>query len=158
MSCGQVPKKMAVDYLTGRYIGSVELIYQQSLLNIGLKDQRELKECDAMVFASNEKPTITVYKKKTSGDSFPPLTIDISAIKPLPDGSTFNIPEQQMNTTIGSVMIGGSGGVTDSDGNKKDGIVTTKYLTFSYSGSVQISIKGDTVSLPFTVFYNLEKQ
>jgi len=149
-SCGQIKKQIAGDQLLGTYSGKVTYVYKHSLQNIGLKDKsKELKG------------TITVYKNsnneifiKTSDGN-----LKVSGITFAANGSTFNIPYQNVVQKDGSTLLVQGFQIADFDGAKYDGIYYSEnnILNFGYETIIKYDYWGTKADLSVICLYEFSK-
>lgn len=150
ISCGQIKKEIAGDQLLGTYSGKATFVYKHSLQNIGLDDE------------SNEsKGTINIYKNANNelfiktGDG----NLKISGITLASNGTTFNIPYQNVVQQTGNTQLIQGVQTAELEGVKFDGIYYSEnnILNFGYETVIKYDYWGTKADVSVICIYVFSK-
>lgn len=150
-SCGEIKKGIAGDQLIGTFSGKATFVYKHSLLNIGLDDEFE-----------EATGTISIYKNQ-SGQIFISTgdggDLKLSGISLASNGTTFNIPSQNVSQKDGSFRMIQGQQVAELDGVKFDGIYYSEsnVLSFAYETSVLYDFGGISEEVSVICVYEFAK-
>lgn len=149
-SCGQIDKKLASDEIIGMYTGKVTYIYKHTLQNIGLEDESKETEGSISIF-KNKGGDIYIQ----TGDG----NIKISALTKISNGTTFNIPNQNIKQPDGTIGVFQGFQNADVEGVKYDGILLTQsnVLTFGYETLIKYNYSGQLADLSVLCVFEFKK-
>lgn len=153
LSCSEVKKQVAIDDLEGKYFGLAQFAFEWSKLNIGLEDQ---------VVENTAKDVILIYKdagEKLILDLGQGLKVKINNINLAINGSTFNIPSQEIMVIYdGTEFTGMISGLNEcfQGESRCDGFYDSKSgkLSFSFSGTLNFIQEGIEYNVPIVGKYS----